>query len=203
MIVAKKKSKTITKSRETISSLVQHSSFFLSRSSLCLQAFKPLVSNMSLRSGHFQFALSFAITGAIGLSIAQDLGIMRGYWILITMCVLLLRSDISVTFSFTTMRIIGTIVGAGIGMMIITNVVNSIWLLSFILFVLASLFFAIKNVNYALATFFLTSFILVLLDILIPGQTILAQIRILDTLMGAGLTLLGVFIIWLFSRLKK
>ena len=128
---------------------------------------------------------------------------MRGYWVLITMCVLLLRYDISVTFSFTTMSIIGTIVGAAIGMMIIANVMDRIWPLSFILFVLASSFFATRTVNYALATFFLTSFVLVLLDILIPGQTMLAQVRILDTLIGAGLTLLGVSIIWLFSRLTN
>jgi Fusaric acid resistance protein-like len=208
IILAKKKSISITKEKEgngevKSSPPIQHPSSSSFRPSICLQAFKPLVSNMSLKSGHFQFALSFAITGVIGLFIAQGLGIMRGYWILITMCVLLLRSDISVTFSFTTMRIIGTIVGAAIGVIIIANVVDGIWPLYFILFVLASLFFAMRTVNYALATFFLTPFVLVLLDILIPGQTMLAQVRILDTLIGAGLTLLGVFIIWLFSRLKK
>jgi Fusaric acid resistance protein-like len=164
-----------------------------------IQVFNPLTSNISLRSGHFQFAIAFAITGAIGLLIAQGLGLLRGYWVLITICVLLLRSDISVTFSFTSMRIIGTIVGAVIGIIIIANVVHNIWLLTFILFVLASSFFAVRNVNYALATFFLTPFVLVLLDILIPGQTLLAQTRILDTLIGAGLTLIGVSIVWMFS----
>jgi len=74
---------------------------------------------MSLRSGHLQFSISFAITGAIGLLIAHGLGLLRGYWVLITICVLLLRSDVSVTFSFTSMRIVGTIVGAVIGLIII------------------------------------------------------------------------------------
>jgi uncharacterized membrane protein YccC len=76
------------------------------------------------------------------------------------------------------------------------NVVHNIWLLSSILFVFASTFFAVRNVNYALATLFLTPFVLVLLNILIPGQTLLAQVRIVDTLIGAGLSLLGVFTIW-------
>ncbi len=128
---------------------------------------------------------------------------MRGYWVLITICVLLLRSDIAVTFSFTAMRIIGTIIGAIAGMILIANVVPNIWLLSFILFALSSIYFAVRNVNYALGTLFLTSLVLVLLDILVPGQTILAQIRILDTLIGAGLSLLGVFIMWILSYLKK
>jgi len=97
------------------------------------------------------------------------------------------------------MRIIGTIVGAIIGLIITANVVNNICLLSFILFVFASIFFAVRNVNYALATLFLTPFVLILLDILIPDQTLLAQTRILDTLIGSMLTLFGVFIILCYS----
>ena len=164
--------------------------------------FDPLASNMSLESGHLQFAVSFAIIGAIGLFIAQELGLIRGYWVLITICVLLLRSDIAVTFSFTAMRIIGTIAGAEIGLLIIANV-HSIWLLLSTLFVFTSIFFAARNVNYAFATLFLTSFILVFMNILIPGQILLAQARILDTIIGAGLSLLGVFIIWVLSYLKR
>ncbi len=182
----------------------QHSSLFSSlHSIISLQTFTPLISNISPRSGHFQFSLAFAVTGAIGLLVAQSFGIMRGYWILITLCVLLLRSDIAVTFSFTSMRIIGTVIGAVIGLIIIANVVSNIWLLSFILFALASTYFALRNVNYALGTLFLTPFVLVLLDILLPGQTIFAQIRILDTLIGAGLALFGVSITWILSYLKK
>jgi len=122
------------------------------------------------------------------------LGLMRGYWVLITVCVLLLRPHILVTFSFTAMLIIGTIGGVVIGSIIVTNV-HSIWLLVFI--------YAVKNVIYALAAFFLTPFILVFLNVLIPSQTLLAQTRILDTIIGAGLSLLGVFIIWAFSYLKR
>ncbi len=101
------------------------------------------------------------------------------------------------------MRIIGTVIGAIVGMIIIANVVPNIWSLSFILFALSSTYFALRTVNYALGTLFLTPFILVLLDILVPGQTIFAQVRILDTLIGAGLVLLGVFIMWTLSYLKK
>jgi uncharacterized membrane protein YccC len=61
--------------------------------------------------------------------------------------------------------------------------------------------FAVRNVNYALATLFLTPFVLILLDILIPDQILLAQTRILDTLIWSMLTLFGVFIIWTFSKL--
>jgi len=73
-----------------------------------------------------------------------------------------------------------------------------------IMFIFASICFAVRTVNYALETFFLTPFVLILLSILIPGQILFAEARILDTLIGAGLSLLGVLIIWSFSySLKK
>jgi hypothetical protein len=71
---------------------------------------------------------------------------MRGYWVLITVCVLLLRSDILLTFNFTAMLIIGTIGGAIVGSIIIANV-HSIWLLVS-LFVFTSIFYAVKNLLY-------------------------------------------------------
>ena len=73
----------------------------------------------------------------------------------------------------------------------------------FYTFCISKLIFCPKKCNYALATLFLTPFVLVLLDVLIPGQIIFAQIRILDTIIGSGIAMLGVFIVWLFSHLKE
>jgi uncharacterized membrane protein YccC len=44
---------------------------------------------------------------------------------------------------------------------------------------------------------------LVLLNILSPGQIFLPQIRILDTIIGAGLALAGVFVLWSSSNWKR
>ena len=55
------------------------------------------------------------------------------------------------------MRIIGTIAGAELGLLILANV-HGLWLLYCILFVFASVFYAVRYVNYALAKFFLTPF---------------------------------------------
>ncbi|MGA9152066.1 MAG: FUSC family protein [Candidatus Nitrosopolaris sp.] len=165
-----------------------------------LRIFHLLTNNMSLESERFQFAVCFAVTGTIGLLVAKELGLIRAYWVLLTIC-FLLRSDIYVTLNFTAMRIIGTIAGAEIAVLIVTNV-HGLWFLCCILFVFASVFYAVRYVNYALATFFLTPFVLVLL-LLIPGQILLAQTRVLDTIIGAGVSLLGVFIIRWFSYLKR
>ena len=157
-----------------------------------LGIFHPLANNMSLESVHFQFAVCFAAIATMGLLAAQELGLIRGYWVLITICALL-RPDIPVTLSRTALRIIGTI-GAELALLILANV-HDLWLLYCIMFVFASVFYAVRNIIYALWTFFLTPFVLILFNILIPGQIYLAQIRILDSMIGAGLSLLGVLII--------
>jgi hypothetical protein len=156
---------------------------------------KPLLINISLRSESFKFSIFFAVTGAFGLLIALDLGLTKASWVLITICILSLRSEISTTLTFTLMRIIGTIGGVIIGSVITTNVHNQ-WLLLSFLFVLASVYFAVRYTNYVLASLLITSLILVLLNILSPGQTSLPQARLLDTLIGAALALLGQFLIW-------
>jgi hypothetical protein len=162
----------------------------------------PLLSNLSVRSQPFRFSIIFSLIGAIGLLIAVDLGLTKSSWVLITICVLFLRSEISTTFSFSTMRIIGTIFGAAIGSVITTYVHNQSLLLLF-LFLFASMYFAVRNINYALTTLFLTPFILVLLNILSPGQTSLAQARMLDTLIGVALAICGQLLLWTGSHWKR
>jgi Fusaric acid resistance protein-like len=161
-----------------------------------------LLNNLSVRSQPFRLSVAFSIIGAIGLLIAVDLGLTKASWVLITICVLFLRSEISTTFSFSIMRIIGTIFGAAIGSVITTYVYNQSVLLLF-LFLFASVYFAVRNINYAMTTLFLTPFILVLLNILSPGQTALAQARLLDTLIGVALALCGQLLLWTGSRWKR
>ena len=162
---------------------------------------KPLLSNLSLRSESFRFALTLATTGAIGLLFAVDLGLQKQYWVLITICIIFLRANISTVFSFISMRIIGTIAGAAIASVIITYVNIPGLLLSFV-FPFATMHLAASKVNYILATFLLTTFMLVLLNVLSPGQTLLPQTRILDTVIGAALALAGLLVLWSVSHWK-
>ena len=162
---------------------------------------KPLLSNLSLRSESFRFALTLAATGAIGLLIAVDLGLQKQYWVLITICIIFLRANISTIFSFISMRIIGTIAGAAIASVITTYLNIPGLLLSFV-FPFATMHLAASKVNYILATFLLTTFMLVILNILSPGQTLLPQTRILDTVIGSALALAGLFVLWGVSHWK-
>ncbi|MGC2599545.1 MAG: FUSC family protein [Nitrososphaeraceae archaeon] len=94
--------------------------------------FKPLTSNLSIHSHHLQYAILFAITGAVGMLIIQWFKLPEGDWVLISIVNILapVYSDISLTLRKVIHRIIGTIIGAIIALIIIDSVHN-IWILSY------------------------------------------------------------------------
>ena len=53
--------------------------------------FRPLTSNLSVHSKHFQYAIFFAITGAVGMLIIQWFKLPEGDWVLIS--VIVIQSD--------------------------------------------------------------------------------------------------------------
>jgi hypothetical protein len=83
-----------------------------SRQSYRDRLLKPVTANLSLRSEHLQFSLAFGIAGAAALAIALYLDVNRDYWVLLTLALLMLRSDISTALNFTVLRIIGTVIGS-------------------------------------------------------------------------------------------
>ena len=100
--------------------------------------FRPLTSNLSIHSKHFQYAIFFAITGAVGMLIVQWFKLPEGDWVLISVIVIQYSdtaySEISLTLRKVVHRIIGTIIGAIIALIIIDSVQN-IWLLSLLFFI--------------------------------------------------------------------
>ena len=76
--------------------------------------FRPLTSNLSVHSKHFQYAIFFAITGAVGMLIVQWFKRQEGDWVLISVIVIqsvIIYSEISLTLRKVVHRIIGTIIG--------------------------------------------------------------------------------------------
>ena len=163
---------------------------------------KPVTANLFLKSQHLRFSFAFGIAGAIALAIAERLDLTREYWVLLTLAILLNRSDISTTLNFAVLRIIGTIVGALIGLAITAIVISTAQLLPY-LFVMCVLYFSFRGLNYGLGTIFLTPFVLVLVNIPNPGHPLLAEARILDTFIAAGLALATISALWISSQRKR
>ena len=167
--------------------------------------FRPLTSNLSIHSHHLQYAILFAITGAVGMLIVQWFKLPEGDWVLITVVVILAAafSDISLTFRKVAHRIIGTIIGAVIALIIIGNV-HDIWLLSLLFFIFSVAFLSfVKIKNYAFFVIFMTVTILLFVEISFPTTGPTAPLeRIQNIFIGCVLSLVASSI-WIAFRLKK
>lgn len=154
----------------------------------------PATTNLSLRANALQFSVAFGLAGAVALVIVQNWDLTRDYWVLVTLAVLLLRSDVSTAPTFIGLRVIGTIVGALVGLAVTALVVNS-WLLLAFVFAFCTMYYAMRGLNYGLGTILLTPFVLVLINVPSPGNSLLAEARILDTLIAAGLSLVMISVL--------
>jgi hypothetical protein len=144
-----------------------------------------------VRSEAFRHAVIVGVTSSLGLAVGLALGLPRDFWIVVTI-IFALRPSIGATWSFTTMMVAGTLVGAIIAASVTLEVTNDYLLCVFMLMFSIALY-ATRGMNLALTQAFLTPFIIILLNILYPGQWQLAETRILDVAIGGAIAVLSVY----------
>lgn len=141
----------------------------------------------------FRYALRVAVVTSAAVLLAQMLGIKRGYWMTLTVIVIL-QPYTGVTTQRALQRVLGTILGglltAALGAMI--HDPRAIMVLAF---VFVTLCVALLPVNYVAFSIFLTP-TFVLLAEASAGDWHLASTRVLNTLMGGALAWLGSRILW-------
>ncbi|HEY1988580.1 MAG TPA: FUSC family protein [Acidimicrobiales bacterium] len=157
-------------------------------------AYGILVSNLTLESAVLRHALRVGGTCAVGEALVQAVHLTKGYWVLITI-VVVLRPYAAITLQRTVLRLAGTMLGAAIAAGILVEVDQSVGLV-LILFVLSLLTFSLISLNYGLGVVFLTPLVIVLISTGQPGDWGVAGHRILNTLIGGGLALLGGYLLW-------
>jgi uncharacterized membrane protein YccC len=137
-------------------------------------------------------ALMVGIASALGYTIGLVLGLPRDFWIIITIIVAV-RPNGSLTITFTSMMIIGTIAGALIAAVVLHETTN-LYLLLILLFSFAVVVFATSGVNVILTQIFLVPFIIILLNIYYPGEWYLSFIRIFDVAIGGVIAVAMVYL---------
>jgi hypothetical protein len=140
-----------------------------------------------LRSETVRQAFAIAVASAVGLETGIALGLPRDFWIVVTI-ILAIRPTIGSTVTFTLMIVIGTMIGAIVAAAI-TLEIGAPYVLAILLFAFALAMFATRGVNLALVQLFFTPFIIILLNILYPGEWMLAESRILDVAIGGVLAI--------------
>ena len=156
-----------------------------------------LQSNLTFRSVTFRHAVRLGAAAAIATALAEFLHLPRGYWVVVTVMVVL-KPNFGGTIERVIQRIVGTIVG-GVLAMLISIFIRDETMLFFCVALLAFTSFSIRAFGYGFFTLVLTPLFMVLLDLVNPGDWSVSGFRILDTLVGGFLALIGgytLFPIW-------
>lgn len=165
---------------------------------------KLLLNNLTFSSSTFRHSVRVAIVMLVGFVAARSLDFAHSYWILLTILVIS-KPGFSLTKERNYHRIIGTILGAFIGMGILHYIhdKNTLFII-LILFMIAG--YSFQRKNYVVSVIFMTPYILIIFDFLGMGTMSIATERIYDTLIGSGIAFIGSYSLfpnWEHEKLKE
>ncbi|MFY9665494.1 MAG: FUSC family protein [Candidatus Cybelea sp.] len=144
-------------------------------------------------------SLRFALVLAIAMILGRHFAAHRGYWIPLT-AALVLKPDFQTTFVRGAARIAGTMVGAVIAALALALVHGRPAFEIAGLLLAAACAYLTFNPNYALFTVAITSFVVIVLAMRgLPGTTTVDE-RLLDTLAGGALAMVGYLVLPTWER---
>jgi uncharacterized membrane protein YccC len=151
---------------------------------------KLIVENLSIRSNIFRHSLRVSIATIVGYIIGGFLPFGHGYWILLT-TVVILKPAYSLTKQRNFQRLMGTLGGALIGLLLLYFIKDARVLFVFmILFMIGTYVFL--RTDYLIAVIMTTPYVLLLFHLLYPidFRTILVD-RVIDTAIGSAIAFLA------------
>jgi uncharacterized membrane protein (TIGR01666 family) len=142
------------------------------------------IDNISFQSNIFRHSLRVSIAVLAGYLISLFFKFGHSYWILLTIIVIL-KPAYSLTKKRNADRLIGTICGVMIGILILFLVKNNMALLVIMILLMATTYTFIRN-YYLIAVMFMTPYIIIFFHLLYPDnfKTVLTD-RIIDTVIGS------------------
>ena len=155
---------------------------------------KLLVRNLSFKSVIFRHSLRLSVAVMVGYALGSFFTFQNPYWILLTIIVIM-RPSYGLTKTRAKDRIIGTLIGGTFALGLIFLVTNPY---AYGAMGVVSLIIALAMVqrNYRTSAAFITLSVVFIYAILTPDVLSVVQFRILDTLVGAGLSYLSMLTLW-------
>ena len=166
--------------------------------------FQLFTDNLTYSSSTFRHSLRVTVVMLLGFVVAEILNFSHSYWILLTILVIS-KPGFSLTKERNYQRLIGTTVGAFVGMGVLTYVHDRHTLFGILLICMIGSY-SFQRKNYVVSVLFMTPYILILFDFLGMGSIALARERIYDTFIGSGIALLAsysLFPTWEHEKLKE
>ena len=189
-----KKLKNLVRNDIKIASFISHQAYELNN----------FTDNLNLKSENFRHALRISGMMLVGFIIAQSFNFLHSNWILLTI-VVIMKPAYSLTKERNFDRLIGTVSGAFIGMVILNYVTDNRLLFAILLVCMLGTY-SFQRKTYLVSVVFMTPFILILFDFLGMGSRALFIERVYDTLIGGVLAFVGSYILlpnWEHEKLKK
>ncbi|WP_347343792.1 FUSC family membrane protein [Mucilaginibacter sp. JRF] len=161
--------------------------------------------NLSMNSSAFKHALRVSLVCFVGFVIAKFIAPSHhSYWILLTIIVIL-KPGFSLSKERNYHRLIGTIVGGLIGVLILALVNNNNVLFGLMVVLMIGTY-SFTRLNYIVSVIFMTPFVLIMLKFIGIGGYNIVQERILDTIIGSSVAFIAsyfVFPSWEFEQIKE
>lgn len=167
-----------------------------------LQLFRD---NLSIDSSVFRHSLRMALVSLFGFAVAKMFAFgHHGYWVLLTILVIL-KPGFSLTKQRNFDRLVGTIAGALIGVVILLSVSSLTMQLILLVFFMIGTYSFMRS-NYILMVTLMTPYILILFNLLGIGKLNIVEERILDTLIGSAIAFAASYMLlpsWESQNLKS
>ncbi len=150
--------------------------------------------NFTLESAIFRHALRLGVSLSLGVILYSITNLPMGYWVTLT-TILVLKPNLGVTFQRFFQRIGGTILGAVVAAVLISTIASKP-ILDIIIVLTVFFGVALISFNYGYSVVFLSIFILLITDTSNSTGWQFAEVRVLNTLIGAGLAFGSHYLIW-------
>jgi uncharacterized membrane protein YccC len=140
------------------------------------------------------FALRLALCIGLAEMLPVLLGLQRSYWVPLTVAIVL-KPDFGSVFGRAVLRGGGTMVGVGIGALVLA-IAPPGWLLVLIIAGLAALLPIGQVRNYGMFSTFVTPLVILQLDLAQAGSWQIATERLVDTTLGCVIVLVVGYLLW-------
>jgi uncharacterized membrane protein YccC len=164
-----------------------------------------LLENISFKSSQFKHALRVTVGMLIGYGISFFFPLGHGYWILMTIAIIL-KPAYSISRKRNTQRLLGTVTGVTLGFTFLYFVKSNT--LEFVLLACAMIIaYSLLKINYYISVVCITIYVLISFHFLNNSNfTVIVKDRLLDTVIAcaiAFITSLIVFPVWEHEQAKE
>jgi len=161
--------------------------------------------NFSWNSAAFKHALRVSLVCLVGFIAAKTLSLgHHSYWVLLTIIVIL-KPGYSLSKQRNYQRLIGTITGGVIGVLILVFIPNNDVQFAFLVVLMIGTY-SFQRLNYVVSVILMTPYVLILFKFLGVGHLDIVKERIEDTIIGSTIAFIAsywIFPSWEFEQLRE